>query len=579
MLPYLAIRKSTQKRRAVSTVVGAFIFVVLLLAALGVFVSWMQLQSNLLETQLEISKKGVDKLREEFSISASYDNSNNNRLYVNVTNDGSTHAEIVDLFIVNKSLTTQDVKRYDISHSDAFVPLSSTIDILKNQPLYMNTGTYDVKVVSALGTMKTSEMTVTTGGGSSDITVSVFTVPPDIASGKNVTLAMHVYNRGTVTLNNVQPNGDPTVLPSDSVSDFALNTPSSIGQLNPDEDVLFTWDYKILGTSGGIVNFTASATSNTVTSATDTAEVEISAPFVNERAPEDVFAKPEIFVAFPNPFGDADNNDFGYLAVILVNPTNSTMTVNQVSLQIISKENDEIIKNNQETAVKPTSGWASQKNVVYWSDINNPVTIPKYSAEEFIVKAETGNTGKDNPINTISANAYTSWGQFGKTDHSLGVYKDKTALANVYQSSSGAGLDQKYVIPGLISNTANTYYITIENVGKEVIESNSHMLINIPPGFSNIQNGTSSPNFSPQTMLTFDDGSHQIPVRLDTNLVEDEKRTYSFSAISPDIDETRMYLFGIFANGVATKSGGGGEKAIVGPVAETVVQVCPSSGC
>ena len=229
-----------KKKRAISTVVGTLIFLVLMLAALGIFVTWMQLQSNLLETQLEISKKSIGKLQEQFSISLSYDTSNNNRLSVNVTNDGSTYAEIIDMLIINKSLITKDATRYDISHSDAFVPSSSTIDVLNNQPLYMDIGTYDIKIVSALGTMKTSELTVTPGGGSSDIAVSVFTIPPDIASGKNVTLVMHVYNRGTTTLNNVQPNGNPTVLPSGSVTNFALNTPASISQLNSDEDVLFS---------------------------------------------------------------------------------------------------------------------------------------------------------------------------------------------------------------------------------------------------------------------------------------------------------------------------------------------------
>jgi len=194
------------KKRSISTIVGTFIFIALMLSAFGAFVVMMQLQSDLLDTQLEISKKEIDKLREEFSISPNYDSNNSNRLYVNVTNVGSIHAEIVDLLIVNKSLTTKDATLYAISYNDAFVPLSSTIDILKNQPLYMATGTYDIKVVSALGTVKTSELTVTSGGGSSDLDVLVFTVPPNIASGKNVTLAMHVYNRGTTTLNNVQPN-------------------------------------------------------------------------------------------------------------------------------------------------------------------------------------------------------------------------------------------------------------------------------------------------------------------------------------------------------------------------------------
>ncbi len=275
-----------RKRRAISTVIGAFLFIILLLAALGVFVSWMQVQSELLEVQLEISKKGFDKLREDFSISANYDSTNNNRLYVNVTNTGSIHAEIIDLLIVNKSLATRDAKRYDIGFNDAFVPISSTIDVLKNQALYMTDGTYNIKIVSVLGTIKTSSLTVGAAGGT--------------GSGD-----------------------DPETL----------------------EEIL----------------------------------------------KPDFFAKPAVFMAFPNPFGEPDGNtELGWFSIIVVNPTNQTLTVTSASIYSAGEEGgggNFFDSSKALNEMNPTSGWTVTGKQVFWRDLDNPITILKYNAYNFTVAA------------------------------------------------------------------------------------------------------------------------------------------------------------------------------------------------
>jgi len=464
------------KRRAISTVVGAFLFIILLMAALGVFVSWMQFQSDFLEVQLEISEKGFDKLREDFSISVNYDSTNSNRLYVNVTNAGSIHTEIVDLLIVNKSLTTQDVTRYDISYRDAFVPLSSTIDVLKNQALYMTDGTYDIKVVSVLGTTKTSSLTVTSG----------------------------------------------------SVD------PETLGEiLKPD-----------------------------------------------------FFAKPAVFMAFPNPFGETStsNTDQGYFSMIVVNPTNQTMTVTSVSFYAIGEEGGggKFFKEPQTlTEINPTSGWGVTQKQVWWSNLDNPITIQKYNAYNFTVGASPDQGQSLMQAVPITGSVYSSFGQFVNYGHSTGSHNDNTVIANVYQSPDSTETTPFYVVSGVTENVSRTYYVSVENTatndnGAEIM-ANSIILINIPPGFTNITNGTSSSQLDPQSFKGFNDGSTQIPVKLNAAVGPSTKYYYSFSATAPDVDSTTLYVFHILGYGKVIDDDT--DELEFGPVAQTVVQVCPSSGC
>ena len=58
---------------------------------------------------------------------------------------------------------------------------------------------------------------------------------------------------------------------------------------------------------------------------------------------------------------------------------------------------------------------------------------------------------------------------------------------------------------------------------------------------------------------------------------KDTKWYYSFTATAPDVDNTTLYVFHIFGHGKVTDKNG--LELEFGPVAETVVQVCPTSGC
>ena len=131
-----------KNRTAISTIVGTFFFVVVMVGAFTAFILMMQTNSEFLNTQLSTSQNEIEKIQGQFTIAAAYDaTGTSKRLCVSVKNAGSTPLEIADLFIVNK--TNNEARQFDIDFRDTFVPASSIRDILDNQPITLTSaGTF-----------------------------------------------------------------------------------------------------------------------------------------------------------------------------------------------------------------------------------------------------------------------------------------------------------------------------------------------------------------------------------------------------------------------------------------------------
>lgn len=561
-----------KERKSVSTVVGGFFFLVLMVGAFTAILTAIQFQSDLVTLQRAISDQETLKTQEKFSIAAFINGSNNNKLSVQVQNRGSIPIEISDLFIVNKSISSYPVTPIEIDPRDAPVPISSTEQILANQPIFMKNGKYDLKVVSSLGTAQT--LYNQTAPSANPLTATLYAVPPSIESNGTVSIVMHVTNRHGVTLFDVKPTANPTVTPSDTNILTLPVIPQRIDKLDPNEDILFLWNYTIKGAGNTPVRF------NTTATARDFDGVRFTSNQTNSSLrilPEIKFsAKPQIFVAAPSPFGES-TGDIGYFNVNIVNPTNTTMTVNQVSVEAISPDASDIF--GTVTGIFPTTGWNPGHSVAYWEDTTG-VTIPRHNVRNFTVQIASLASTSSQPINALAFNAITNLGQFSKTGYSLGTDKDNTAIVQVYQSSTSAGSDQRYAIRGILKGTTHNYNVTIHNTGdREILASPiPRLLIYIPPGFKNLNNVTEPTGMDAERFVTLDDGTVQIPVKLTTALLTNTKRTYVFTATAPDITDTTMYLFNILATGTA-EDAAANEVVIIGPFAETIVQVCPTSAC
>ena len=116
-----------------------------------------------------------------------------------------------DLYCKNKTCyciyINQPATRYTVNYDDSFVTGGIPSSILSSQALYMVPDSYDIKVMSSLGTIEIAELVVGPGGSSVNNLRSVLvTDPPDVILGQNVTIAMVVTNTGQLKINDVAPS-------------------------------------------------------------------------------------------------------------------------------------------------------------------------------------------------------------------------------------------------------------------------------------------------------------------------------------------------------------------------------------
>lgn len=339
------------------------------------------------------------------------------------------------------------------------------------------------------------------------------------------------------------------------------------------------------------VSSTSTYTIKVVTALGTIATAKLS-PSSSSTNPEDILvdklvARPSVYAAFPNPFSKVGvDTKLAYFAIIVANPTNLPITLYQVSMQLVNPNNPSIVDStaNCGKAVPlwpKTSGgsiigtWTCDKEYVAWRNGTTPITVAPYSAMNFTIKVLAHSSIAVSPINTVGTNTFSSYGQFGNTKvDALGTETTETGIPNIYQSSSSAGTDTKYVVLGAKSGISKTYNFTIENSGDRSIFTNSYLVINVPKQFGTI---TYPPSCSPDLVLESDtalyDGSHQLKIRLANPLNAQERDTFCFTTTSPVVSANTMYLFHSYMTGQTDNSAS--KKIILGPVSENLIQVIP----
>ena len=447
-------------------------------AVFGAIIAAFQFQSDLIRTNMAISDMQTKKIQEKFTITA--EQSGNALAKVLVNNQGANPIEVVDLWVINKN-GPFDAPRYSINSVDSFVPAGSITNIIANSPqIYVGTGTYLIKAVTALGSLATYEL-----------------------------------------------SADTTVINPESLIDKLV-------------------------------------------------------------------ARPSIYAAFPNP---VFSNAKGHFAMIVANPTPYPLWINRTSLQLISGFNPDILVDGTLTSeIDPSSGtWTKSKNnyILYEAPIGG-IKINKYGVKVFSANVTANSQVKISPINTINTNTYSTLGQFGgtKIDTISTLSYNNCAVPNVslYNSTSKR---ITYAYSGLLEKSNITVNATLENTGPSdsnnlILKDKSILIVNIPKVFTNINAGNTTDfqivdasNKNYNGPITMQDGSNQLRLKLLNNISPSSSTTYSFTVKTPDVSSTTLYLFYIYA--VGALSGGGGQNCptntIMGPVAETVFQVCPDATC
>ena len=588
------------ERRSVATIVGTFFFLVVMIGGFAALIAAFELNSDLLEGQFKISQQETQKVQEAFTIQAAYDSvlsGNDNTLCVTIDNTGAVPLEVPDLWIANKTDSSRPVTLVNVDYKDSFVPVGSNKNILETRTGPANSiivtnidHTLDIKAVTKSGIMKTTELKIFNSAVADPrLDVTAFVFPKNIASGQEVVVGMFVRNAGTTTLLDVKPsfvspfNGEPIDEPVTSVTPvtggFPITTPSSVATLRPDETVVFMWAPEITGGVGSLIKFRLQAEakvlgcdgSTVITSAEDDETIEV-VPGVRR----EIFARPELLITLPNPFGKSSGT--AYWAIAAANPTSEAVDIAQVSIQIINADNKDLLQGGQTPiSLSPNTLWVVNKNVIFWANSGAQVTVPPFGVKEFIVRAEPSGSAADAPINTIVFSIFSTFGQFNVVPFTFGYAGSPTAVVNVYMNSTTASGGLAQFAKTGIETAKNdvSFNITIVNHGDigTVINSGARLLINIPPGWTDITHGTvdvAANGLIPRTNLKFADGSTQIPVELETNMGREEGgRTFTFTADAPAVSTVALYILTLTAEGTATGS------VIIGPLSESVLQVCP----
>ena len=212
-------------------------------------------QTDIVSTQSIVSDIELKKQQEVFGVLASTDA--NNILNLSVNNQGQNPVEISGIWIVNKTVTFQNATRFAINYDDAFVSSGFISNVLSTQALYMIPDTYDLKVISALGTIKTVELVVNANAPETSLGSVLIANPSDIILGQNVTLAMIVTNIGQLAITDVKPSL-PFVNSSATITNISTPNMASV-DLSPGESFLFLWNYSVNGTSNTLVSFSSIA--------------------------------------------------------------------------------------------------------------------------------------------------------------------------------------------------------------------------------------------------------------------------------------------------------------------------------
>ena len=592
---------NSYNRRGISTIVGGIIFLVLLTSGFSTFYIALDVQKDTINTQREISKDIVEKTLEQFVISAGT-NPVDNKLGIQIKNQGPNPVEISNIWIINKSsaeVPPNSAKSYNIQYEDAFIPPGFGSAVLENTPLYLVPNDYTIKVVSSLGSIKRTDLTV---GGPNNLLAELFTIPPDVRQGENVTIALRITNVGDTPLVDVEPHYiPPDVKPLVQISSSQFISPSPV-TLDPAESTIFTWHYKVKtdATVGVKVNFTSAA--NATDSATGFDILSNNATdWIIIRDPQggsgeeivikdELFAKPDIFMIAPITFGDDDEQ--ALWGVTVANPTDATMFVTKVSLTALyatANSNQEIFTvncPNTNLAPLPDDYWTCPNdNQLIWYDDTSPYyrqPIPARSAFSFLVTAAPGKVtsgiGMDSVV--IHAAVFTSLGTFGEAAWTTTMSKNTEALVNVYLTDDTAApwtdnLTMRGNRMGILSGSTQTFQIVLAelNTSSQNIEDGAVLIINIPKDWILITPLNEYVGFvDPPIVNNFPDGSSQIVGELIDDL-DGVGKMISFDAVAPSVACDKMYVMHVLANGVTNNNNP------IGPIAEIVLQVNPIGAC
>jgi len=257
-----------KKRRGLSSVVGALLFVVLMVATFSVLGVALNSQTDIVSTSRDIADIGLKKQQEAFDL-ISINQPLSENLEVSLINNGQNAAEMFTLIMTNKSDFGEPTRTFEIPSDTSFLApgadeptdIVETLNILLDIPAANVTERYEFKVISSLGTIKKLIIdcngdTMTCGPltgpiGTGALSAQLFLDGPTGVNGKISTVIMFIQNTGDATVYDLEPIRDcatmtETVPVGGTHTFFPCNLtpvgPTFIPSLNAGAVAIFKWD-------------------------------------------------------------------------------------------------------------------------------------------------------------------------------------------------------------------------------------------------------------------------------------------------------------------------------------------------
>ena len=579
-----------QNRRGLSSVVGALFFTVLMVAGFSVLSLALDAQTDIVTTQRIISDIEIKKQQEHFGILASTDA--NDLLSVSINNQGQNPVEISSIWITNKTLSDQPATRYTINYDDAFIPSGFTTNVISTQTLEMTPDSYDIKVISAIGTIKTIELDMI-GGGTSGLRAEMITDPPDVIIGQNVTIAMLVTNTGTLPITNVIPNVLGYATTGTLIAPITSPPIPTSANLDRGESVLFTWDYLVTGSSGDELTFSSSATGDGPIISNPVSDISIlrepsdggSGGTDPDIINDELLARPQLFFIIPSSQGKS-SDDQAVWGVNIVNPVNADMKVSKLIITAFApgaNNNDKVFDGACNlNPIFPVTGldpnWTCPNdNAIMWQS-SSPVTIPANSTKTFMIKIEPGKPSGSSSLEAIivQGSVFTDFGSFGKSGYQSTMSGTTSSIVNVYFTDDilNPRLDGNIHSTriGILPDSIQTFDIILADMDDDdstTVIAATKLIINVPKDWTEVIVTGYDGFVGTPSVTKFGDNSHQIVGITSGVLGTDTNPTdrITFTARAPNISVDELYVMYVLAQGT-TSSG-----FSIGPLNEMVLQV------
>ena len=587
-----------RSRRGLSTVVGGVFMVIVMVSALSITAWSFREQDRVSLALTEKASSDLGSLNEKISIS-DVRVSSDSKLNVTVSNSGGTSAMLASIYIVNKTASPNQQYRYDLG-SIAVDGRNSVSNIGQALSFKAKSNTeYSVKIVTMGGN---TASTIIGSLSSTSMKMSMFVIPPTISPGSNVTILMYVTNNSTnsIITDPVSTSLSYTTacIPNQTYScSMQLKEAGGNGtRIAAGSTGFFKWIYSITAPDNTSFTFVGSIVNgrpgNTATGAVTVKLLDSSRS--TSSTTTDVLSlkylnNVGISLLAPGPFGTQNSGSQAVWGVVLSNPTSQTLGVSRLSISLSSppaSSGDNMVTSGCAfTAVQPATGtWSCPAtNVIQWkAPSGSTVDISGFHSAAFIVTLPTGNIqSSEIPSALITATAFTTYGQFSKSGYSTNISKTGSTMANIYVSnnvnSTTVSDIQAYrnSIPSGSTQTFNVVLADFEPTSSYKINSGSRVIINLPPGWTNINIcSTCYGGFNQPTITSFNDGSSQIKATRYSDITgtgSTTAGTIRFTVTVPTVQDKRIYTMTLATDGTVNSPSG----FSLGTISEFPLQVDP----